>query len=135
MRSSVCQSGLTFWLTVGANAAARTRSGRMAWCAAGYGSTRLFHRHGLQLARGQIEDHETARLGPVQRPGVDHPGRPRVVLLRLVRVAVEEQIKVAALLDIAEKLPVVAVQPGELAPLQFQVAERLVERRPGRRHR
>src|SRR5438132_14070037 len=57
------------------------------------------HRHRLQFPAFQIEHHKRLRPGAMQRPGVDNQRRPGAVLLRMVRVAVEQKIEMAAVLD------------------------------------
>src|SRR5947208_3055207 len=53
---------------------------------------------------------------------VDDPRRPRAVLFRLVRMAVEEKVEIATLLDRFHQSLVVAVQKGDRDALQFEPA-------------
>src|SRR5438093_6780765 len=64
----------------------------------------------------------------MERPRIDHARRSGAVLLRLMGVAIKQEIEVAAVLDIFEQPFVVSVHPGKLALRQLEIAKRLLKR-------
>src|SRR5262245_47727861 len=82
----------------------------------------------LDIAVSHIQDRARLHPCPLERARIDHPRRTGAMLLGLVRMAVKQEIKMAAVFDVAKESGVVTVNPGNLAAAQLKVAERFVQR-------
>ena len=60
------------------------------------------HFHGSQFTVCKIQGKESLRPGALKRSGIGDQGRARSVLLRLMAMAIENEVKVAAVLQIAK---------------------------------
>ena len=98
----------------------------------GYNS--VGHDHPVELSRYCIQHREHFHLSTVQSAWVENQCFSCFPFRGLVRVTIKEEIEVVGMFQVAEQAGVVAVYPGNLVPVHFQIAERLMKSHTGRFH-
>ena len=82
----------------------------------------------LDLAAEYVQDDARLGVGPEQGPGVGDERPAGAVLLADVGVAVEDVVEEVGVLELAELVPLVAVDPGDPLAGQLDRPERVVVR-------
>src|SRR5262249_29441053 len=81
----------------------------------------------FDLLRFQIDGGKGFRDRPLKGARIDHTGRAELIVVRLMRMPVEKEIKLPGPLEIAQDLVHVAMHKGDLTSLQLQPAIRLMQ--------